>query len=176
MPHRPRDIISHRIFPKERSVLVRPGAQSHFRHMTAGFQDLIRRAPEIVGYDYVLDLTAFCGDAFHDDVAAIARAHRAGADARRAIPAEGGRGPYTCFATPDPNFRFWARPMDEMFDGRAHRLFASVEESWRFLGRRPAAGGHGPATAQMQTLAPEVAAGQLRKPAPGAKFDKLEAF
>lgn len=99
--------------------------------MVAHFRDLTRREPVVGTFDYVCDLTDFRGDALVADVQAIAKEYAQYATDEAT---------YTCFATPDPHFALWARSMDEMFGGRKHRVFPSVEKCSEFLEqkRRPA--------------------------------------
>ncbi|WP_334164947.1 hypothetical protein [Phenylobacterium sp.] len=92
--------------------------------MVADFADLVQREPVVATYDYICDLTEFCGDAFAADVGAIATAY---------APHASRAATYTCFATPDPHFHLWARAMDELFRGRSHRVFPTPRNCLDFL-------------------------------------------
>lgn len=120
----PRAMIKHEILVVERVVLVQLGPAAHFRHMVTHFRELIRAQPALAAYDYVCDLTAFRGDAFQQDVSAIA-------DEYSLYQVSGPT--YTCFATSDPFFGLWAKSMDDIFGGRRHLVFPTVHDCLRYL-------------------------------------------
>ena len=118
--------ISHRMFPELRSYSMSVPRDASGREFGRYLAGVIRAAPEVTGYDLVLDFSeGFC-DASQEDVAVIAEAY---AEQR----AGEGEPTFTFIVSPDPNFEFWTAALDFFFAGRTHRWVATVEEAWQRL-------------------------------------------
>ena len=118
--------MQHDIDERRRLVLVKLTGDVRGRAFGAWLSKVFEDRPELVGYDFILDMLTYAGDILAADVEPIASTY-----ARLARPLD--RGPRTGFLTNDPYFEHWAAALDHQFAGRLHRVFPDQAEALAWL-------------------------------------------
>jgi hypothetical protein len=120
--------VSHQLVPEAGCVVITVGAGATGRHYARYLCGLLRTLPLVAACDTIHNFMAFEEAPTNADVAEIAACYG------ERLPADG-QVRFSCIASPDPNYRFWAPALDHFFPGRRHVAVGSLEEAWAELRR-----------------------------------------
>jgi hypothetical protein len=122
-------LMEHQIDERRRLVLVKLAGDVRGRAFGKWLSGVFDARPELVGYDFILDMLDYAGDIVAADVEPIA-----GTYGRLARPI--GWRPRSAFLTADPYFEHWAAALDHQFADRQHRVFAKPTPALKWLAEK----------------------------------------
>ena len=114
--------------PVRRRVIVRVPPNVRWSRMEKTVVDAVLRAPELTGWDWIIDDQGPIDDV---DVAGMARI----GEAFRALAAGPSHSTHTVVVTTDPFFGPWAQVMDHHYGGRRHHGAPTLQAARSLLDR-----------------------------------------
>ena len=115
-------------YPVRRRLIVSVPPNVRWSHMEKAVLDAVQRAPELTGWDWIIDDQGPIDDV---DVAGMARI----GEVFRALAVGPAHATHTVVVTTDPFFGPWAQVMDHHYGGRRHHGAPTLQAALSLLDR-----------------------------------------